>query len=466
MKSNFEVFKFRQFAWHAIIIAFLYLTLAFTAFDIYAKDIDSLSPVPPLSMHKSVNQLLQQKVSGKLVDCGDDEACEEILALCEDRQYCLTLFRICQQEPDICDDVVEEARCEMEGECEDFRECDEDDEECDAFRECEEDDEECDAFRECEEDDEECDAFRECEEDDEECDAFRECEEDDEECDAFRECEEDDEECDAFRECEEDDEECDAFRECDEDEEECDAFRECEEDEQECQELPECDTQEEECEEFPECDSQEEACEEFHQNVSTGYENPNPLPDSTEMVVEQSAANNASRFLAQATLGADYATISQVASFGEDMWLESQFQQPPGYLFPYIDHLFKRQEELDEQYPDSDLLGGPLSFHMHAWWTQVMTSPDLVRQRIAMALSEIFVVSSNVEIIGESPYMVSQYYDTLIKHSFGNFRDLLKDISLNPAMAIYLSHLNNEKADPSRGTYPDENYARGSDATF
>ena len=163
--------------------------------------------------------------------------------------------------------------------------------------------------------------------------------------------------------------------------------------------------------------------------------------------------------MSQATLGANYALVTQVAEQGEAVWLDSQFEQPIGYLFPQIDYLLKKvgtfnNEEMEEIY------GSPLKFHMHAWWTQVMTSPDLVRQRVAMALSEIFVVSSNVEIIGESPYAISHYYDTILTHSLGNFRDLLRDISLNPAMAIYLSHMNNEKANPETGTFPDENYAR------
>ena len=369
MKSNLEAYQIRQFQWHALLISLLFLTLAFTTFEVSAKTEVSGKPSQQLSYAKPTAKLLDQKLSGKPIDCTDDQRCKEILELCEDREFCLMLFRICQNQPELCEELVEEARCELEDDCE-------------------------------------------------------------------------------------------ALPECNNEEEKCEELPECNNEEEECEELPECNNEEEECEEPPECNSEEEECENIPEGVTTGYQNPNPLPDTTEMIVEQQAANKASRFLAQATLGADYATISQVASFGEEIWLESQFQQPAGYLLPYIQHLFQKQAELDEQYPDSDLIGGPLSFHMHAWWTQVMTSPDLVRQRVAMALSEIFVVSSNVEIIGESPYVVSQYYDTLIKHSFGNFRDLLKDISLNPAMAIYLSHLNNEKANPERGTYPDENYAR------
>lgn len=248
--------------------------------------------------------------------------------------------------------------------------------------------------------------------------------------------------------CEENEDE----QECDEDSEDCEG----EEEEQECNEdEEECESDEDDDEE---CDEDEGSCEnEPGKTVTSGYVNPNPVPDNTIVKVERSAANKASRFLNQATLGANYPLVTQVAAMGEAKWLESQFTQPVGYIYPYTHFLLEEQGKLAEE---QEPFGSPIKFHMHGWWTQIMTSPDLVRQRVAVALSEIFVISSNVETLGESPYAFTSYYDTLLKHSFGNFRDLLKDISLNPSMAVYLSHLNNEKANPNTGTFPDENYAR------
>jgi uncharacterized protein (DUF1800 family) len=52
------------------------------------------------------------------------------------------------------------------------------------------------------------------------------------------------------------------------------------------------------------------------------------------------------------------------------------------------------------------------------------------------------------------------YYDHLLRHAFGNFRDLIEDVTLSPIMANYLSMLRNQPPDPARGIYPDENYAR------
>lgn len=259
-------------------------------------------------------------------------------------------------------------------------------------------------------------------------------------------------------ECEFDDEECEEFPECDEETQDCDAYYECiEEGGEDCERFLGCDEEDETCDSVPQCEENEEGeCE----VVFTGYENPNPVPSDAVFSVEKDAAERASRFLTQSTLGANYPLVTLVASMGEAAWLESQFNEPVGYLFPYTDYLINLAEstEVDGEY--TEVYGQPFTFHLHAWWTQVMTSPDLVRQRVALALSEIFVISSNVEVIGESPYAITHYYDALLQHSFGNYRDILKGMTLNPAMAIYLSHLNNEKANPQTGTFPDENYAR------
>ncbi len=340
------------------------------------------------------------------------------------RERCDEHFDVCFELPKLpaCDDEEEE-ECEPE-----LPACDD------------EEDGECEPeLPECDEEDEECEPeLPECDEEDEECEPeLPECDEEEEE-----ECEPELPACD-----DEEDEECEPeLPECDEEEEECEP------------ELPACDDEEdEECEpELPECDEDDEDCDQDEDTgtAQTGYENPNPIADKSILTVDKSSADAASRFLSQATLGADYATISLVATLGEEVWLETQFEQPIGLLYPYTHYL--TELELGE----SEIFGSPAKWHMHAWWTQAMTSPDLLRQRVALALSELFVVSQTVEEIGETPYMVSAYYDTLLSHSFGNFKDLLKGISLNSAMAIYLSHLNNAKADETAGTFPDENFAR------
>ena len=60
------------------------------------------------------------------------------------------------------------------------------------------------------------------------------------------------------------------------------------------------------------------------------------------------------------------------------------------------------------------------------------------------------------------PY--ANYLDTLNKHAFGNYRNLLEDIALSPVMGIYLSHIRNRKENPATGQLPDENFRARGDA--
>ena len=89
-----------------------------------------------------------------------------------------------------------------------------------------------------------------------------------------------------------------------------------------------------------------------------------------------------------------------------------------------------------------------------------MQSDDQLRQRVAFALSEILVVSDENSALRGQPEGMITYYDLLLKHAFGNYRDLLEDVTLSPIMGTYLSHLGNEKADDTLNIRPDENYAR------
>jgi len=69
-------------------------------------------------------------------------------------------------------------------------------------------------------------------------------------------------------------------------------------------------------------------------------------------------------------------------------------------------------------------------------------------------------VISQVSDVGEFAHGMASFYDLLLKHTTGNFKDLLMGITLHPSMGIYLSHFNNTKTIPERNIHPDENYAR------
>ncbi|MEL7020164.1 MAG: DUF1800 family protein, partial [Bacteroidota bacterium] len=100
-----------------------------------------------------------------------------------------------------------------------------------------------------------------------------------------------------------------------------------------------------------------------------------------------------------------------------------------------------------------------IDYYHTAWWTNAMLSSDLLRTRVALALSEIFVVS-DVGVLEEYPLGIADYYDMLGRNAFGNFRNLLYDVTTHPAMGSYLTSMNNPKADPNINRFPDENYAR------
>jgi uncharacterized protein (DUF1800 family) len=88
------------------------------------------------------------------------------------------------------------------------------------------------------------------------------------------------------------------------------------------------------------------------------------------------------------------------------------------------------------------------------------TGQDALRARIAYSLLQYFVVSVIPGPFTQELPLGSGFFDLLAKNAFGNFRQLLEDVSLSPAMGIYLSHIKNQKENPASGRLPDENYAR------
>ncbi len=101
----------------------------------------------------------------------------------------------------------------------------------------------------------------------------------------------------------------------------------------------------------------------------------------------------------------------------------------------------------------------PPGHFQYAWWESNIGNQDLLRQRVALALSEIMVISRESNI-GDYGIGLGDYYDVLKDNAFGNFKNLLKDITLHPMMGIYLSHYNNPKSNPEENIHPDENFAR------
>jgi uncharacterized protein (DUF1800 family) len=96
---------------------------------------------------------------------------------------------------------------------------------------------------------------------------------------------------------------------------------------------------------------------------------------------------------------------------------------------------------------------------INAFWRAAVGGQDQLRQRVAFALSQIFVISLVDGNVGDDPRAVAAYMDMLAQ-AFGNYRELLQAVSLHPMMGMYLSHLKQPEGRPGTGRVPDENYAR------
>jgi uncharacterized protein (DUF1800 family) len=175
------------------------------------------------------------------------------------------------------------------------------------------------------------------------------------------------------------------------------------------------------------------------------------------------AQSDAARFLEQASFGPTATEIDRVVTMGYDAWITDQFNRPAS------SHLALHQAIQNELVPH---MGGNanettctygyacmLARH-DTWWHLAVRGDDQLRQRVAFALSQFFVISENGQDIAYSHLAISDYYDNLVVHGLGNYRTLLEETSLHPLMGRYLGMLQNEKADPRNNTEPDENFAR------
>ena len=156
----------------------------------------------------------------------------------------------------------------------------------------------------------------------------------------------------------------------------------------------------------------------------------------------------AARFLTQATFGPSMAEIARLRGMGYNAWLAEQAGLPASRHRPYLE---AQQLAGLDVYQNS---------RQEAWWLHSIRADDQLRQRVAFALSELFVVSDQNGAIEGYPIAMANYYDLLVDGAFGNYRDLLEDVTLSPVMGHYLSMFKNRKPDPEANIRPDENYAR------
>ena len=167
----------------------------------------------------------------------------------------------------------------------------------------------------------------------------------------------------------------------------------------------------------------------------------------------------AARFLEQSTIGFEQHHIDEVINLGFEAWIDQQFSLPMSGMLDATEAILEITNDSLIQHGSNPQTSPNSEFFHFAWWNVNMTNDDLLRQKVAGALSEIFVVSGKSDL-DEYGFGMASYYDILLEHGLGNYRDLLFDVTMHPAMGYYLSHANNPKSDPSIGRFPDENYAR------
>ncbi len=171
----------------------------------------------------------------------------------------------------------------------------------------------------------------------------------------------------------------------------------------------------------------------------------------------------ASRLLHQATFGPTMPDIHRLAAMGAAPWITEQINLPPTWHSPYIRQIYADffGQQTDRTYNGSDqdsfLFGNNVST---PFFRAAVAAPDQLRQRVAFALSQILVASRRDAALENTPLGLADFYDIFVRHAFGNYADILRDVSLHPVMGRYLSHIGNQKANPAINQYPDENYAR------
>jgi len=164
----------------------------------------------------------------------------------------------------------------------------------------------------------------------------------------------------------------------------------------------------------------------------------------------------AARFLLHAQFSATPPEVAEVRERGYEAWLQQRFAAPIGQRG--WDWLVEKG--YDTRDPATQFVGQgyPAEFMV---WRALFTAPDAMRQRCALALSEMLVVSLSAISGNNWPqFLGAAYWDLLVEHAFGNFRALLEAITLSPAMGYFLNTAGNQKEDAATGRQPDENYAR------
>ncbi len=180
---------------------------------------------------------------------------------------------------------------------------------------------------------------------------------------------------------------------------------------------------------------------------ATGQTTSPPPPPPPPPVTKIDTRAEAARFINVAGLGEDITALDAMVDTTAEAWVVNQMSLQHTAYLPQVLSLL-------EDFGDS----GPRNrTHLMVFWKQLIEGNDPLRHRMTYALSQTVVISDRS--IGSSKAM-AYYMDVLGRNAFGNYKDILMEITYTPAMANYLTYLNNKKANERTGRMPDENYAR------
>ncbi|NPA59530.1 MAG: DUF1800 family protein [Epsilonproteobacteria bacterium] len=187
------------------------------------------------------------------------------------------------------------------------------------------------------------------------------------------------------------------------------------------------------------------------------------------------------RFLLKTSFGPTKALVAEVQKKGVEAWLDKQLNMTYDKNDSLTYQLIRMGSILNDfayKYPIEDYLD-PNTTHIlppkgsdqekyrqyfiSSWFRETFWSPKQVYMRTAYALSQIVVASSSSGLFNGQHHALAAYYDVIKKNALGNYGDLLKEMSSNPAMGNYLTFYGNQKKyqnEKGEWVYPDENYAR------
>ncbi|AUI87308.1 hypothetical protein BS333_13620 [Vibrio azureus] len=166
--------------------------------------------------------------------------------------------------------------------------------------------------------------------------------------------------------------------------------------------------------------------------------------------MENLTQQQACRFLDLATMGVKQSEVTYLLSLDDrGQWINEQIAQP------YMDHL----QQTRYQAHSRNLSASTQDCRVGAWFDIALNDNAQLRQRVAFALSQIFVVSEKDSNLIQNADALANFYQLLTQGAFVSFKDLLRDITLSPVMGLYLT-MNGNKPQSITGQAPDQNYAR------